>query len=140
MPGTVGSMVGLVLGFIIISFLSVMSFALILGLVFVISYISVTAYTKCSEITGHDPKEVIIDEVMGQLISMTPLVFFVKNKEQLLVFGVCAFILFRFFDILKPWPIIIFDRIKTPLGVILDDIAAGILTSVVLYVVIIWVN
>ena len=138
MPGTLGSLVGLVIGVIIVSFLSVVSFALILVLIFILSYFSIVAYTRKPDETGHDPKEVIIDEVLGQLVSMAPLMFFVENTRELLIYVSISFFLFRFFDILKPWPIYIFDRIKTPLAVILDDIAAGILASLVLLVILFW--
>ena len=138
MPGTLGSLVGLVIGVIIVSFLSVVSFALILVLIFILSYFSIVAYTRKPDETGHDPKEVIIDEVLGQLVSMAPLMFFVENTRELLIYVFISFFLFRFFDILKPWPIYIFDRIKTPLAVILDDIAAGILASLVLLVILFW--
>ena len=138
MPGTLGSLVGLIFGAIMITFLSLVSFIFIILAVFVLSYLSIKAYTINPDITGHDPKEVIIDEVIGQLISMVPLLIFIETKQELLIYGTLSFFLFRFFDILKPWPIYIFDESKGPLGVILDDIAAGILASLVLLATFFW--
>ena len=75
---------------------------------------------------SHDAKEVVIDEVIGYLIAVTWLPF----TWQSFVF---AFVLFRFFDILKPFPINVLDRkVKGGLGVVVDDVAAGIIVNIIL--------
>ena len=81
-----------------------------------------------------DPKEIVIDEFIGQSI---PLIFMseyiISSKNPLLFF--LAFFLFRFFDILKPFPINIIDKkMKNGLGVVLDDIIAGIYTSITILI------
>ena len=81
-----------------------------------------------------DPKEIVIDEFIGQSI---PLIFMseyiISSKNPLLFF--LAFFLFRFFDILKPFPINIIDKkMKNGLGVMLDDIIAGIYTSITILI------
>ena len=81
-----------------------------------------------------DPKEIVIDEFIGQSI---PLIFMseyiISSKNPLPIF--LAFFLFRFFDILKPFPINIIDKkMKNGLGVMLDDIIAGIYTSIAILI------
>ena len=77
----------------------------------------------------HDPQEIVIDEVVGFLITMT----WLPITWQTLVFG---FIIFRFLDIVKPPPIRQLDqRVKGVLGVMIDDIAAGIIGSLILQMI-----
>ncbi len=79
-----------------------------------------------------DSKMIVIDEVVGIMITCMPMVFLADRYEVPLAFDgwkqpLIAFILFRFFDILKPWPISLADqKIKGGLGVMLDDVLAGI--------------
>ena len=91
-----------------------------------------------------DPKEIVIDEFVGQCI---PLVAFLFRPESLshlggqtnnyiLIYILLSFILFRFFDILKPYPIYIVDKkMKNGVGVMLDDIIAGIYSTIVIYII-----
>ena len=87
-------------------------------------------------------KEIVIDEFIGQSI---PLIFFyiilfeaLSSTQFFFIIMLVSFIGFRFFDILKPFPINYIDKnIKNGLGVVLDDIIAGIYTAVVLYIFII---
>ena len=78
---------------------------------------------------GHDHKEIVIDEVLGFLITMT----WLPITWQAYLAGFC---LFRVLDIFKPFPIGYLDR-KVPggLGVVVDDVAAGIIASVILQIV-----
>ncbi len=79
-----------------------------------------------------DPGEVIIDETVGQLIATLG---HVSGAGALVAtdFVVPAFILFRFFDILKPWPVCACEKAPGGLGIMLDDIVAGIFANVVLF-------
>lgn len=83
-----------------------------------------------SESVEHDAKEIVIDEVAGFLITMTLVPCTWK--------GILAgFILFRIFDIFKPWPISYLDRkVKGGTGVMVDDIAAGMFANIILQVII----
>ena len=85
---------------------------------------------------SRDPSEVVIDEVVGMMIALWPL------SIGLTVMGaewyqwpwpgwVLGFLLFRFFDIVKPQPVSWADRMEGPLGVMLDDIVAGALTALI---------
>lgn len=77
-----------------------------------------------------DPGRVVIDEVSGQMISLTPLLFAPTWQSILL-----GFVLFRAFDILKPYPISRLERLPAGWGIMMDDVAAGILAAGVLLVV-----
>jgi phosphatidylglycerophosphatase A len=71
----------------------------------------------------HDSKQIVIDEVAGQWLSLLPVLYFTGLYWGLIAL---SFLLFRLFDILKPWPVSFFDRkLGGAAGVMLDDIAAG---------------
>ena len=133
MPGTLGSLIGMIVGIFLLYYSSLLIFLSFLILLFIISYISISLYTSDPKRSGHDPAEVIIDEFLGQLVSMIPIFTLTQGIKSLLIYGLISFILFRFFDIVKPWPISYFDNMKNPLGVILDDIVAGIISALILF-------
>ena len=132
-PGTVGSLIGMIVGIFLLYYSSLLIFLSFLILLFIISYISISLYTSGPKNSAHDPAEVIIDEFLGQLTSMIPIFTLTQGIKSLLIYGLISFILFRFFDIVKPWPISYFDNMKNPLGVILDDIVAGIISALILF-------
>ena len=74
-----------------------------------------------------DPKQIVIDEYMGQYTTL----IFLPNE---LKFYVVGFILFRIFDIFKPFPINIIDRRDDTLGVIFDDILSGCFAGALIYI------
>jgi phosphatidylglycerophosphatase A len=78
-----------------------------------------------------DASPIVIDEVAGYLVAVAFLPFTWK-------LAAAAFFLFRLFDILKPWPASAFDRWKTPLGVVLDDVVAGLYAWAWLYLIDRW--
>ena len=100
-----------------------------------------------SQFKKKDAKEIVIDEFVGQSIpllflSFVGLGFFLslpnwimQHYHEIMIF--LCFLLFRFFDILKPFPINIVDqKMKNGLGVILDDILAGIYATISLIIII----
>ena len=96
-------------------------------IIFVISFFSVALHIKDND--NKDPKEVIIDEFIGQSI---PIYLYeiahgtTKAPQDSIIFYLYIFILFRFFDIKKPFPVNFFDKkFKNSFGVIMDDICAG---------------
>ena len=81
-----------------------------------------------------DPSSVVIDEICGYLVGIFLLPFTAFN-------AILVFILFRFFDIVKPWPVSLLDRkMKGGAGVVLDDIAAGIYANIAAHLVIRFLN
>lgn len=123
-PGTVATIATIPLWWLLATYAGPIWYMVITILLVPVGILAAQAYEADSQ--THDSKEIVIDEVVGFLITMT----WLPMTWQSLVFGFC---LFRFFDIVKPPPIRQLDR-KVPggLGVMLDDIAAGLISSVIL--------
>ena len=79
-----------------------------------------------------DPSIVVIDEVAGQLV---PLLFLGNYSFSPLFTAVVSFVLFRFFDILKPFPVNKMENIKGGSGIMLDDIVAGIMATLIVLLI-----
>ena len=81
-----------------------------------------------------DPSIVVIDEVAGQWLALWPVVIGAAHAgvplHALWPGWLAAFVLFRLFDIWKPWPVNIFDRMKSPFGVMTDDLVAGVYAAI----------
>ncbi len=161
MPGTFGSLVAFPLWFLLVIismnineslvvdfkkvYFTLQSFAILAF--FVTGVISGGYYAK--RIGVEDPKDVVIDEVVGQLITINLCMIGnigifseLDNKQMLntttiiLFFFVLPFALFRLFDIFKPWPIGWMDKnIKGGLGIMLDDVLAAIFAVVSYYII-----
>lgn len=84
---------------------------------------------------GTDPAEVVIDEVVGMMLALWPLSYgmaFAQNPQAFPWPGwVVGFLVFRFFDIVKPPPVSWADNLDGWLGIMLDDVVAGVLTAAV---------
>ena len=109
-------------------------------LIFFISLYAVNIFIK--DLDNKDPKEVVIDEFIGQSI---PICLYEiahegsKDTSQVLTFYFIMFILFRIFDIAKPYPVSYYDKnFKNSFGIIMDDVCAGlyVVGVLVLYMVI----
>ena len=122
-PGTLGSAIAIPFGLIIIIYLGTNFLIFSIFLLFIISYFSVNAYIRDN--TSKDPKEVIIDEFIGQLVV---LIFAPLSIKGIFL----GFIIFRFFDISKIYPVSMAEKLDGSLGVLADDIVAGILTSIII--------
>ena len=81
---------------------------------------------------NHDPSYIIIDELVGQWLA---LLFLPEGFFNIAI----AFILFRFFDIIKPWPIRLIEKVPKGLGVMSDDLTAGLITLVLIQVINIYI-
>ena len=126
MPGTFGTLVG-VLIFQIISLNSFLNNIFLLLILFFLSLLLLNYSYKNSIFLNKDDKSIVIDEIFGYLIFM---IFFENNPTNLLV----GFMLFRFFDILKPFPISLIDKnIKNSFGVMFDDVIAALFSGVGLF-------
>ena len=128
-PGTIGSLATIIILYIFFHKINLSSNSILicLILIFIFSFSAVTIYIKDSE--NKDPKEVIIDEFIGQSI---PIYLYEishgteKSSDEAIIFYSLCFILFRFFDIAKPFPVSYFDKnFKNSFGVIMDDVCAG---------------
>ena len=119
-PGTWGSLAALISGYFLFQ-AGIMIFALSIVLVTIVGTITIDTIEKQTGI--HDAPEIVIDEVAGMWISLLPFFFI----EYSLVGFAFAFLFFRLFDIIKPWPIGWLDRhVSGGFGVMVDDIVAGL--------------
>lgn len=136
-PGTLASLVTLPLAILVYAVGGFVGYALLTAGVLVAGFASVAEASRSAGVA--DPAEIVIDEVAGQLISLFPLPLGLwLHGSNVLILpwpGVlAAFILFRAFDILKPWPINKVDGLQSPAAIMLDDIAAGILAALLVAV------
>jgi len=130
MPGTLGSLATTVFLFYLFHSLNISSNIILISLIiiFIYSFYAVSTHTESSK--NKDPGEIIIDEFLGQSI---PIYLYeishvtTKESDQAIVYYALFFILFRYFDIMKPFPVNFFDKnFKNSFGVIMDDICAGL--------------
>ena len=141
-PGSFASFATTIFLFFIFNILnispSIILFSIII--IFFISLYAVNIFIK--DLDNKDPKEVVIDEFIGQSI---PICLYeiahegAKETSQVLTFYFIMFILFRIFDIAKPYPVSYYDKnFKNSFGVIMDDVCAGlyVVAVLVLYMVI----
>mgnify|MGYP001480582230 CR=1 FL=1 len=130
MPGTFGSLATAIFLFYLFHTLNISSNIILIGwiIIFIYSFYAISTHTKNSK--NKDPREIIIDEFLGQSI---PIYLYeishgtIKESDEAIIFYVIFFILFRYFDIMKPFPVSFFDKnFKNSFGVIMDDICAGL--------------
>ena len=140
-PGTFGSLATIIILYTLFHILNLSSNLIFIGLIiiFIFSFSTIKTYIKDNE--NKDPKEVIIDEFIGQSI---PIYLYEishgteKSADEAIIFYCICFILFRFFDIVKPFPVSYFDKnFKNSFGVIMDDVCAGfyVVLSLICFIV-----
>jgi len=140
-PGSFASLVTTMFLFFLFNILNVSPniILILIILIFFISLYSVNIFIK--DLDNKDPKEVVIDEFIGQSI---PICLYeiahegTKETNEVLTFYFIMFILFRVFDIAKPYPVSYYDKnFKNSFGVIMDDVVAGlyVVGVLVLYMV-----
>ena len=141
-PGSFASLATTLFLFIIFYIFNISPNIVLIGviIIFFISLYAVNIFIK--DLDNKDPKEVVIDEFIGQSI---PICLYEISHEatkefiQVLTFYFIMFILFRIFDIAKPYPVSYYDKnFKNSFGVIMDDVCAGlyVVAVLVLYMVI----
>ena len=130
MPGTFGSIATTIILYYLFHVYSVSANIILTGLIiiFIYSFYAVSSHIKDNE--NKDPSEIVIDEFLGQSI---PIYLYEishgtsKESSETIIYYVIFFILFRYFDIIKPFPVNFFDKnFKNSFGVIMDDICAGL--------------
>jgi phosphatidylglycerophosphatase A len=128
-PGTVGSLGGIVV-YIVLRSLNLISesysagWPLMLGIIFIAGGLSAG---RCEKIFGHDDKRIVIDEIWGMLVTL----FLVPATWGWILAG---FLLFRVFDVIKPFPARRAERIGKGFGVMLDDGFAAVYANVLLHI------
>jgi len=141
-PGSYASLVTTIFLFFLFHIFNISANIVLISviLIFFISLYSINIFIK--DLDNKDPKEIVIDEFIGQSI---PICLYeiahvgTKETSQVLTFYFIMFILFRIFDIVKPYPVSYYDKnFKNSFGVIMDDVCAGlyVVAVLVLYMVI----
>ena len=93
-----------------------------------VTFAGIWAGSRTEELAGRkDPGKVVVDEVAGQLIATLPLVFV---KQWSIAAVMVSFVLFRFFDIVKPYPANRLQDLKGGAGIMFDDLVAGVYAAV----------
>tara|TARA_B100001093_G_scaffold409912_1_gene399065 strand:- start:129 stop:632 length:504 start_codon:yes stop_codon:yes gene_type:complete len=129
-PGTFGSLATIIILYFLFHVFNISSNLILIFLIiiFVLSFPAISSHIENNE--NKDPGEIIIDEFIGQSI---PIYLYeishvtIKSPNEAIIFyGVC-FVLFRYFDIMKPFPVCFFDKnFKNSFGVVMDDVCAGL--------------
>lgn len=129
--GTAGTLAALPFAFVIQTQAGMIALCVATLLVFIAGCYASSAYMKNAG--KHDPGEIVVDEVAGiwLVFCVMPLMWMDPKTELILWLYGASFIAFRFFDIVKPWPVSLIDRkVKGGFGVMVDDIAAALLACV----------
>jgi phosphatidylglycerophosphatase A len=129
MPGTFGSLVGIGV-FLLLKWWPIQILATVL-----IMFTGIWAGSRTERILRlKDPGRVVVDEVAGQMIALLPLsIFAVSSKAWIIV----SFILFRLFDIFKPYPARRLEALPSGLGIMMDDVLAGAYAAVIVAAVLV---
>ena len=132
-PGTIASFVTCLFYFLCIIFnVNIIFLFITFFIILILSIIFINKYS--SNFTEIDAKEIVIDEFLGQSIPILFMYYPIQkgDPESAWIYLITVFILFRFFDILKPFPINLIDKkMKNGLGVVLDDLLAGIYVLII---------
>lgn len=128
-PGTAGALLATIIWFVISYFVSgTVLFVTLVSLILLSTIAGIWATDKLEEFWGEDPSRVVIDEVVGVWIALLP----VAAGDY--VYGLVAFALFRLLDIFKPLGIRRMENFRGGVGVMMDDILAGIYSCIIILV------
>jgi len=142
MPGTFGSLATTLILYYLFHILDVSTNFILIGLIIIFAYSFYAVSSHIENSKNKDPGEIVIDEFLGQSI---PIYLYeishgvTKNDSEAIIYYLLFFILFRYFDIMKPFPVSFFDKnFKNSFGVIMDDICAGfyVVLTLVCFVII----
>lgn len=136
-PGTVGTLVGVLL-FLPLSLLNTQAYAMMLALLF---GFGCWVCGESARLLGvHDHGGIVFDEIVGYLVAAAPLLCFAPQPPLVVAASMlAAFVLFRLFDIWKPWPIRALDRsLHGGFGIMLDDLLAGVAAALPLWGALRW--
>ena len=139
-PGTFASLITCLLFLLFFNLFDIVILFFCTLIIFLYSFIAINASFKSFD--SNDPQEIVIDEVVGQMLPLLSIpIYETLYPLPQLYYCVAAFVLFRIFDIWKPFPINYIDnRMEGALGIILDDILAGIYTIIILIIIFFFVG
>jgi len=122
-PGTFASLVALALGYYILMSINIKFYLLFVFVFVILSYVVCEIHIKV--FNKKDPKEVVVDEFAGQFVALLGIIDS-DNIYYILISLLLSFLLFRFFDITKIGPIKRFEKLPGGIGIISDDLVAGL--------------
>ena len=125
-PGTWGSIFAILVWWVLLKDLDLLIFGIVIILFFFIGIIVSNVIIDQND--NNDPSYIIIDELVGQWLALWIL-------PDGYFYIIIAFILFRFFDIIKPWPIRFMEQLPKGLGVMCDDLTAGLITLILIQII-----
>jgi len=125
-PGTWGSIFAILVWWVLLKDLDLFIFGIVIILFFFIGII--VSNIIIDQNGDNDPSHIIIDELVGQWLALWML-------PDGSFYIIIVFILFRFFDIIKPWPIRFMEQLPKGLGVMCDDLAAGLITLILTQII-----
>ena len=137
-PGTFTSLSTSIILYILFELFNFKNLSYILILYSIVFFYSFYAVMDSeTEFENKDPRQIVIDEVLGQAMPLILIVYLSTNKMiniPVEIYYLLSFILFRFFDIVKPFPVSYFDKKhKNFFGIIMDDIMAGLYSMIIIY-------
>ena len=134
-PGTFASLITCILFFFLFTFFNINLVFVITLIIFLYSFVAIN--NSFDNFGSDDPNEIVIDEVLGQLLTLLPIgIYEILYPLPLIYYCVISFLLFRLFDIWKPYPISYVDKnVKGALGIMLDDILAGVFSIITIFII-----
>lgn len=127
-PGTVGSLAAVLIALLVDRYLGGTR-QFLFGMIFILMMPAIWSSTRAAVVLGkEDPGKVVIDEVLGQWVTLLAVPAFSWP------YLAAAFLLFRLFDIWKPWPVRRLEAFPKGYGIVADDIGAGIYGALILYI------
>ena len=135
-PGTFGSITAWIIFVYLSHFISMINMLILTILFFILSIWICSEASK--DLENKDHKSIVIDELVGMWIALLPVLVIANSQYERTVYALAALILFRFFDILKPFPISYFDKnYKNGLGIVIDDVISGLIAIIPSYLILI---
>ena len=126
-PGTFGSIFAWISFVIISHYVNMLIFT-----VFIVLFAIWICEKASTNLLEKDHKSIVIDELAGMWVSLVPVLYVATDQNERILYASLAFIFFRVFDILKPFPISYFDtKYKNGFGIVLDDVIAGIFAAII---------
>ena len=134
-PGTAASLITCLLFLLLINIFNISIIFLFTLAIFAYSFVAIN--NSFDEFSSNDPQEIVIDEFVGQMLPLLAIpIYETLYLLPKMYYCIPAFLLFRLFDILKPYPISYVDKnVKGAIGIMLDDILAGIYTIISLVII-----
>ena len=134
-PGTAASLITCLLFLLLINIFNISIIFLFTLAIFAYSFVAIN--NSFDEFSSNDPQEIVIDEFVGQMLPLLAMpIYETLYLLPKIYYCIPAFLLFRLFDILKPYPVSYVDKnVKGAIGIMLDDIFAGIYTIISLVII-----